>query len=77
MCDGMGGVGLYWPRRPAIYQGSDLDSLCYLKMNRVRISHMYCFQMKLALGGISGNYSNEETSFKTGILERIKWIFDN
>ena len=27
---------------------------------------------KLVLGGISGNYNNEETSFKIGILEKVK-----
>ena len=33
---------------------------------------MYCFEMKLVLGGLSGNYNNEETSFKIGILEKVK-----
>ena len=65
-------MGPYWPERLSNLPGSDLDSLYYLKMNLVKNSHMYCFEMKLVLGGISGNYNNEETSFKIGILEKVK-----
>lgn len=38
---------------------------------------MYCFEMKLVIEGIFGDYNNTETSFKIGILERIKRIFVN
>lgn len=38
---------------------------------------MYCFEMKLILEGIFGIYNNKETSFKIGILERTRGIFDN
>lgn len=52
-------------------------SLSYLKMNLCRNSRMYCFEMKLILEGICGIYNNKETSFKIGILERTRGIFDN
>lgn len=52
-------------------------SLCCLKMILVRNPHMYCSEMKLVLEDIFGNYSNKETSFKIGILEKIKQIFIN
>lgn len=38
---------------------------------------MYCFEMKLVLEEIFGNYNNKETSFKIGVLEKIKQIFVN
>lgn len=68
-------VGPYWPERLSNLPGSDLGSLYYLKMNLV--IHTCIAEMKLVLGGISGNYNNEETSFKIDILEKVKWISDN
>lgn len=53
------------------------DSLYYLKMDLVRNSHMHCFEMKLVLEEIFGDYNNKETFFKISILERIKQIFVN
>lgn len=38
---------------------------------------MYCFEMKLVLEEIFGDYNNTETSFKIGILERMRKIFVN
>lgn len=52
-------------------------SLYYLKMNLLRNSRLYCFEMKLVLEEIFGNYNNKETTFQIGILERIKQIFVN
>lgn len=38
---------------------------------------MYCFEIKLILEEIFGNYNNKDTSFKIDILERIEQIFVN